>query len=115
MNSTEKVALGTAIVITVVGGSYLILENVKAKAQTTASLTLAAQYITVSVNESDSFTVTASGLPNGTGVTLWVSYNGGAWASVGTQQVANGSATFTWTPTQVGTYYFQANAGGSSS
>jgi len=121
MDNTTKVLLaGAAAMATVVGGLY-ILETVKAKSQTTttttqASLTLSAAATNIDVGVPDTFTVTASGIPDGTPVTLWVLYGGNNWTQVDTQTLSGGQATFSYTPSLAGTYYFQAtaNVGGSS-
>jgi len=122
MNNTTKVLLaGAAAVAAVVGGLY-VLETVKAKSQTTtttttqASLTLSAAATNIDVGVPDTFTVTASGIPDGTPVTLWVLYGGNNWTQVDTQTLSGGQATFSYTSSLAGTYYFQAtaNVGGSS-
>jgi hypothetical protein len=122
MDNTTKILLaGAAAAAAVVGGLY-VLETVKAKSQTTttqttqASLTLSAAATNIYVGVPDTFTVTASGIPDGTPVTLWVLYGGNNWTQVGTQTLSGGQATFSYTPTLAGTYYFQAtaNVGGSS-
>jgi len=120
MDNTTKVLLaGAAAVAAVVGGLY-VLETVKAKAPTTtttqASLTLSAAATNIDVGVPDTFTVTASGIPDGTPVTLWVLYGGNNWTQVSTQTLSGGQATFSYTPSLAGTYYFQAtaNVGGSS-
>jgi len=123
MDNTTKVLLaGAAAMAAVVGGLY-VLETVKAKSQTTtttttaqASLTLSAAATNIDVGVPDTFTVTASGIPDGTPVTLWVLYGGNNWTQVDTQTLSGGQATFSYTPSLAGTYYFQAtaNVGGSS-
>ena len=123
MDNTTKVLLaGAAAVAAVVGGLY-VLETAKAKSQTTtttttaqASLTLSAAATNIDAGIPDTFTVTASGIPDGTPVTLWVLYGGNNWTQVGTQTLSGGQATFSYTPSLAGTYYFQAtaNVGGSS-
>ena len=123
MDNTTKVLLaGAAAVAAVVGGLY-VLETAKAKSQTTtttttaqASLTLSAAATNIDVGVPDTFTVTASGIPDGTPVTLWVLYGGNNWTQVDTQTLSRGQATFSYTPSLAGTYYFQAtaNVGGSS-
>ena len=122
MDNTTKVLLaGAAAMAAVVGGLY-VLETAKAKSQTTtttttaqASLTLSAAATNIYVGVPDTFTVTASGIPDGTPVTLWV-YGGNNWTQVDTQTLSGGQATFSYTPSLAGTYYFQAtaNVGGSS-
>jgi len=107
--STLALAGGAAAIVAI--GGYYVLKTAKA---TPTSFSLSAEYTSIAVNESDTFTVSAPSFPDGTSVTLWVSYNGGAWSSVGTQTIESGSATFTYTPTQAGTYYFQATSGGGS-
>jgi len=112
MVDKSKLALaGGAVAIVAIGGYYVIKS---AKAKATPAFSLSAEYTSITVNESDTFTVSAPSFPDGTSVTLWVSYNGSAWSSVGTQTIESGSATFTYTPTQAGTYYFQSTSGGSS-
>ncbi|MFP3190371.1 MAG: hypothetical protein RXR31_03415 [Thermoproteota archaeon] len=124
MDNTTKVLLaGAAAMAAVVGGLY-VLETAKAKSQTTtatttttqASLTLSAAATNIDVGVPDTFTVTASGIPDGTPVTLWVLYGGNNWTQVDTQTLSGGQATFSYTPSLAGTYYFQAtaNVGGSS-
>ena len=117
MDNTTKVLLaGAAAMAAVVGGLY-VLETVKAKTTTTqARLTLSAAATNIDVGVPDTFTVTASGIPDGTPVTLWVLYGGNNWSQVDTQTLSGGQATFSYTPSLAGTYYFQAtaNVGGSS-
>ena len=131
MDNTTKVLLaGAAALAAIVGGLYF-LETVKSKTSSTsstttttttttttaqASLTLSAAATNIDVGVPDTFTVTASGIPDGTPVTLWVLYGGNNWTQVGTQTLSGGQATFSYTPTLAGTYYFQAtaNIGGGS-
>ncbi len=122
MDNTTKVLLAGAVAAAAVVGGLYVLETVKAKSQTTtttttqASLTLSAAATNIDVGVPDTFTVTATGIPDGTPVTLWVLYGGNNWTQVDTQTLSGGQATFSYTPSLAGTYYFQAtaNVGGSS-